>query len=104
MYKSTLELDLELNKLLSEGFFDDEELSRYVDKDGKINVDHLFIIWQGMNGMKYTMKYYLRHNNLGNCWVRPDGREQNEEIFKELVEEGTTWEEKFGKLSPEIIL
>ena len=104
MHKSLHELDVELHELLAKGFFDDAELARYADKDGKIDVDHLFIIWEGMGGRKYTMKYYLKYRNLGNCWVRYDNRDRDEEIFKELIEKGITWKEKFGELSPDIVL
>ncbi len=47
MHKSLHELDVELHELLAKGFFDDAELARYADKDGKIDVDQLFIIWEG---------------------------------------------------------
>lgn len=87
----------ELHQLLEQGFFHGEFFDRrFVGKDGKIDVSGLEKMWENWGCRKYAMQYYFTYGKLASPWPNP-GREKLEEIHKECLEKGVTWEELTGQ-------
>lgn len=90
----------EVFELLDSGFFDD------VIGDGNISVEELAKQWEMFSGRKYALKYYLKHHEVAPTWGSREMRdpEKAEEVYKEALEKGKTWQEITGYKEKEGIL
>ena len=86
----------ELYQLLDEGFFHGDIFdAKFTDKKGKVDLAGLEKMWENWGCRKYTMQYYFTYGTLATPWPNP-GREKMEDIHKECLEKGVTWEELIG--------
>ena len=86
---------MEVFKLLNEDFFDG------ADMDG-ISAQRLQGLWEMFGGQKYKLKYYLTRHEIAPTWGSEEmnDRKKSEEVYKEALESGKTWQEITGYKEP----
>lgn len=95
----------ELIQLLKDGFFNDSDFfeKAYVGKNGKVDMESLSRVWEAFKGRKYSLKYYMVNGNTIPTWGVPSkyrDPDEAEKLYKECMEENTTWQDKLGYKTP----
>ena len=95
-----------LMQLLNDGFFGNAEYltKAFVDSNGALDFDRLLIMWKQFDGHKYKLKYLLTYGSVMPSWGVPSkykDQDEAEQLYKECLEENTTWQDKLNYKVPE---
>ena len=94
-----MQVDKKLAELLDTGFFDDSDLRRYADTNGRIRFGELRDLFIACKCGKYALKYLITNGSLLPTWGAPakyGDPDEAEELYRRCLENGTTWEEETG--------
>ena len=93
---NTRERYIELIDLCKSGFFNDvrDFDKQFVKKNGQVDLDRLYQLWERFSFGRYTLKYYLIHKELMPTFggisryvTRPEA------LYRECIEKNITWKE-----------
>jgi len=89
---------------IEEGFFDDVEFGDEWWVGDKFDLKRLADRWTLFANRPYAFKYSLIYRNIMPTWgvsSEYKDREKSEQVYKECLERGITWQERIGYKEPD---